>query len=151
MIKQYLIFVLLLFAGLSHAEPPLTTTDWSDTSAIARKRHSPILVVFGADECGYCVRLMEEVIEPLSLQSDRKLPLIREFDIYSSGKITDFNGDPIRSRQFKSRYQVYAIPTLFILDADGKPLTDPIVGYNSQDEYRELLRSSLGASFAALE
>ncbi|MCU7922052.1 MAG: thioredoxin fold domain-containing protein [Candidatus Thiodiazotropha sp. (ex Dulcina madagascariensis)] len=151
MIKQYLVFVLLLFVGLSHAEPPLPTTDWSDTSAIARKSHSPILVVFGAEACGYCVRLMEEVIEPLSLQSDRKLPLIREFDIYSSGKITDFNGDPIRSRQFKSRYQVYAIPTLFILDADGKPLTDPIVGYNSRDEYRELLRSSLGASFAALE
>ncbi|MCU7906649.1 MAG: thioredoxin fold domain-containing protein [Candidatus Thiodiazotropha sp. (ex Epidulcina cf. delphinae)] len=151
MIKQHLIFILLLVVGASHADSSLTTTDWAGTSATARERHSPILVVFGAEACGYCARLMQEIIEPLSRQSDRRLPLIREFDIHSSGKITDFNGDAIRSRWFKNRYQVYAVPTLFILDADGKPLTDPIVGYNSQDEYRELLHASLGASFAALD
>jgi hypothetical protein len=38
-----------------------------------------------------------------------------------------------------------------ILDAEGNPLTDPIVGYNSQDEYLELLRTSLIASFQALD
>ncbi|MES9813097.1 MAG: thioredoxin fold domain-containing protein [Candidatus Thiodiazotropha sp.] len=151
MIKQYLFVALLLFFGASSADPALTTDDWSDLSNIARETHLPILVVFNADTCGYCQRLRDEVIVPLAYESDHGLPLIREFDIYSSGKIIDFNGDPIRSRQFKNRYNIYAVPTLMILDPDGNPLVDPIVGYNSQDEYLELLRTSLIASFQALE
>ncbi|MES9971322.1 MAG: thioredoxin fold domain-containing protein [Candidatus Thiodiazotropha sp.] len=151
MIKQYLFVALSLFFGVSSADPALTTRDWADLSHIAHERHSPILVVFNADTCSYCQRLKQEVLEPLAQDNDNPLPLIREFDIYSSGKIIDFNGDPIRSRQFKRRYNIYAVPTLMILDPDGKPLTDPIVGYNSQDEYLELLRTSLVASFQALD
>lgn len=151
MIKQYLFAALILYFGSCDADPTLTTNDWADLSHIARKTHSPIVVVFNADACDYCKRLKNEVIEPLSRETDRLHPLIREFDIYASGKITDFNGERIRSRQFKKRYNIFAIPTLIILDADGKPLTDPIVGYNSQDEYLEILRSSLIASFQALE
>jgi thioredoxin-related protein len=151
MIKQYLFIALFLFFGVSLADPTMRTKNWADLSNTARETHLPILVVFNADTCGYCQRLKDEVIEPLTHDSDHKLPLIREFDIHSSGKIIDFNGDPIRSRQFKKRYNIYAIPTLMILDPDGKPLTDPIVGYNSQDEYLELLRTSLVASFQALD
>jgi thioredoxin-related protein len=148
MIKQYLYIALFLFSGISFAD---STRDWADLSNIARETHLPILVVFNADTCGYCQRLKNEVIEPLTHDTDQKLPLIREFDIHSSGKINDFSGDPIRSRQFKKRYKIFAIPTLMILDAEGNPLTDPIVGYNSQDEYLELLRTSLLASFQALD
>ncbi|PUB81054.1 MAG: hypothetical protein DBP00_19580 [gamma proteobacterium symbiont of Ctena orbiculata] len=151
MIKQYLFAALFLFFSISNADSTLTTEDWADLSDIARETHSPIVIVFNADTCNYCRRLKEEVIGPLSQQRDGKLPLIREFDIYSNGKIIDFNGDSIRSRQFRNRYNIFAVPTLLILDANGNPLTDPIVGYNSQDEYLELLQSSLIASFRALE
>lgn len=151
MTKWYLFAALFLFFGSSFADPITTTRDWSDLATTARETHLPILVVFNAETCGYCQQLKVEIIEPLSRETDRKLPLIREFDINSSGKIIDFNGNPIRSRQFKRRYNIYAIPTLMILDPDGKPLTNPIVGYNSQQEYLELLRTSLVASFQALE
>ncbi|MES9993547.1 MAG: thioredoxin fold domain-containing protein [Candidatus Thiodiazotropha sp.] len=151
MIKQYLFAAVLLFLSSAYADSTLTTDDWADLSHIARETHSPILVVFNTDTCDYCRRLKEEVIEPLAKQHESRQPLIREFNIYSNGKIIDFNGDPIRSRQFKNRYKIFAVPTLIIVDADGEPLTDPIVGYNSQDEYLELLQSSLIASFQALE
>jgi thioredoxin-related protein len=150
MIKQYFFTALLLFLGAAEAEPPSSTKDWEGISYAAREKHTPILVLFNAETCGYCQQLKHEVIEPLTHDSEQKLPLIREFDIYSNGKIIDFNGDPIRSRQFKRRYNIFAVPTLVILDPDGTPLTDPIVGYNSQEEYLEILRSSLFASFQAL-
>jgi hypothetical protein len=38
-----------------------------------------------------------------------------------------------------------------ILDADGQLLTDPLVGYNTANEYRELLHASLVNSFEALK
>jgi thioredoxin-related protein len=151
MIKHYLILIaLLVTTNLSLAEPPSTTTNWADTAATARKDHTLIMVVFESQNCSYCSRLKREVLETLTESSTRPPPLIKEFDIYSGGKIIDFNGDSIRSRQFKKRYEIFAVPTLFILDSDGKPLADPIVGYNSQQEYLELLRSSLIASYDAL-
>ncbi len=148
---QYLAFIILsLLASLANAEPP--AVDWSDVSESARIKHSPILVVFSAETCGYCVKLKHEVIEPLSHdpKASRNL-LIREFDINAGGKIVDFNGEPIRSRQFKRRYGIFATPTLLILDAEGRPLTDPLVGYNSANEYRELLHASLVDSYRALK
>jgi thioredoxin-related protein len=152
MIKQYLLFVLLsISAGLSLAEPLETTTNWADASAAARKNHTPILVVFESETCGYCTRLRHEVLQSLPDTFSQSPPLVKEFDIYTRGKITDFNGEPIRSRRFKERYHIYAVPTLIILAPDGTPLSDPIVGYNSRDEYRELLLSSLIASYNSLD
>ncbi|MEJ2452973.1 MAG: thioredoxin fold domain-containing protein [Candidatus Thiodiazotropha sp.] len=148
---QYLAFLILsLLASLAAAEPP--TLDWSDVSESARIKHSPILVVFSAETCGYCMKLKHEVIEPLfNDPKKRNNLLIREFDINAGGKIVDFNGEPIRSRQFKRRYGIFATPTLLILDAEGHPLTDPLVGYNSANEYRELLHASLVDSYRALK
>jgi thioredoxin-related protein len=142
--------MLLLLSPFAAAEPP--RVDWSDVALKARRQHSPILVVFSADTCGYCVKLKREVIEPLSHDSREERPLvIREFDINGGGKITDFDGESIRSRQFKRRYGIFATPTLLILDAEGHPLSDPLVGYNSAKEYRELLNASLASSFAELK
>ena len=73
------------------------------------------MVVFSAEACGYCDRLKREVLEPLAHdpRESRHL-LIREFDINAGGKITDFDGERIRSRQFKRRYGIFATPTLRI-------------------------------------
>jgi thioredoxin-related protein len=153
MIKQYLVIsFLLLLSGPVLAAPPLTTADWEDVSQTAHQRHSPILVVFSAETCGYCERLKREIIDPLEKQQAGEAPLlIREFDINAGGKLKDFNGEPIRSRQFKRRYHIFATPTLLIVDPDGNPLSDPIVGYNSAEEYQELLHASLVSSFEALK
>lgn len=153
MFKQYLVlFLLSLLAGPVFAEPPSTTDDWEDVSQTARQRHTPILVVFSAETCGYCEKLKREIIDPLEKQQAGEASLvIREFDINAGGKLTDFNGESIRSRQFKRRYHIFATPTLLIVDPDGNPLSDPIVGYNSAPEYRELLHASLATSFKALK
>lgn len=148
---QYLAILILFFTTtVASAESP--RVDWSDIADKARQQHRPILVVFSADTCGYCVKLKREVIEPLAydpVEGDNLL--IREFDINAGGKITDFNGESIRSRQFKRRYKIFATPTLLILDADGQLLADPLVGYNSASEYQELLHASLATSFEALK
>jgi thioredoxin-related protein len=148
---QYLaILILFLVTTAASAESP--RVDWSDIADRARQQHRPILVVFSADTCGYCVKLKREVIKPLSYGPvEGHNLLIREFDINAGGKITDFNGESIRSRQFKRRYNIFATPTLLILDADGQLLADPLVGYNSASEYRELLHASLVTSFEALK
>ena len=58
---------------------------------------------------------------------------------------------PIDRHELRSSYGIFATPTLLIIDAEGRPLTDPIVGYNSASEYKELLNASLVTSYKALE
>lgn len=148
---QYLVALILLLPP-TFASAESSQDNWSDVAHQARRQHSPILVVISADTCGYCVKLKQQVIEPLSNDpNEGHRLLIREFDINAGGKLTDFNGESIRRRQFKKRYGIFATPTLLILDADGQLLTDPLVGYNTANEYRELLHASLVTSFKALQ
>ncbi|MET0026736.1 MAG: thioredoxin fold domain-containing protein [Candidatus Thiodiazotropha sp.] len=152
MIKQYLLSIFMaLVSSLTQAGDLPTTRDWADVAEAAKQGHVPILAVFESEDCGYCERLRKDILAPLPDTCSLQPPLIKEFDIDSGGKLTDFNGDSIRSRQFKERYNIYAVPTLVFLAPDGTPLTDPIVGYNlKQDEYRDLLRASLMDSYRAL-
>jgi hypothetical protein len=75
-----------------------------------------------------------------------KLPnkvLVREFKIDRGGKIVDFDGERVRTRIFVKRYDIYATPTVVLVDYKGEPLATPIVGYNEPDAYTELLNESI--------
>jgi thioredoxin-related protein len=149
--KQFLILAalsLLCLSSLTAGDTlKCTARDWSQTAKLAQESKAPILILYTAHECAYCERLKAEVLQPM-FKSDHEnhLAVVREVDINTGGKMTDFNGEPIRSRQFKQRYHVFATPTLLILDSDGTPLRDPIVGYNSQEQYQTLLKSALKGS-----
>ncbi|MEN8166517.1 MAG: thioredoxin fold domain-containing protein [Pseudomonadota bacterium] len=149
--KLYSILATLLLFSLSSlvsgSMQQCTEKDWSLTAKIARETQVPILVLFTAVECSYCEKLKHEVLEPLFLDDhENRLAVVREIDINSGGKMTDFDGDSIRSRRFKDRYKVFATPTLMILDNEGSPLTGPIIGYNSVEQYQTLLESALEKS-----
>ncbi|MCP3869104.1 MAG: thioredoxin fold domain-containing protein [Gammaproteobacteria bacterium] len=94
------------------------------------------MVVFSNPDCTYCVRLKKQVLVPLVRGG--KLPskvLLREFSIDRGGKITDFDGERVRTRIFLKRYNIYATPTVVFVDYKGEPLASPIVGYNEPDAY----------------
>jgi thioredoxin-related protein len=98
------------------------------------------MVLFSDEHCGYCERLKTEVLEPLVKRGELKnVAKILEFDIDRGGKIRDFDGEKIRTRIFVSRYDVYATPTLMLVDHQGRPLGTPIVGFNNQQDYAPYL------------
>ncbi|MDJ0807161.1 MAG: thioredoxin fold domain-containing protein [Gammaproteobacteria bacterium] len=146
--KPYLILASLILLSLSSLVSggihKCTAKDWALTSQEAKKSNTPILILFTADACGYCERLKQDVLNPMFERDKQNLmAVVREVDINTGGKMIDFNGERIRSRQFKARYKVYATPTLLMLDSHGNLLANPIVGYNSEEEYRALLASRL--------
>jgi len=128
-----------------------TSRDWSVEAAQAKGAGIPIMVIFSTDHCPYCVRLREEVLKPLIQNGALKgKVLIREFNIEEGGKITDFDGERIRSRIFVSRYKIYATPTVVLLDHHGKPLTEPIVGFNEADSYTNFLDEAISSAVMSL-
>ncbi len=145
----FLLFLLFFIGAAANAGQPVT--DWSREAAQARSADLPILVIFTADDCHYCEQLKRQVIEPgIHGGPLQGKALVREFDIHRGGKITDFDGDRIRSRIFVNRYQVFATPTVVILDGSGAPLTEPLVGFDDAESYRERLSQALDNALIAL-
>ncbi len=140
--------VSLLFATpLLHAEDDCgdgPETHWNTVAKTSEESGRPIMMVFSSNDCGYCVRLKTEVIEPGLQQGDLgQKVLVREFNIDASGKVEDFDGLPVRSRHFVSRYDIYATPTVIIVDPRGKRLGSPIVGYDNLEAYSERLDKAI--------
>jgi len=150
----FLASLLLLFAsGFASSEVlKCTANDWTQVAQAAQDGNAPILILYTSDECPYCDRLKEEVLQPMFRNDpDSHLAVVREVDINKGGKMTDFDGERIRSRYFRKRYKVYAAPTLLILDASGNPISKPFIGYNSKEEYAPMLESALEKSRGLLK
>lgn len=157
--KKYLIN-LLLAASLAVSAAPLLaedknltlTDDCAGDVIEAKEVGVPILLVFSADDCDYCERLKHEVLKPgiENNEFDRKV-LIREFDIHARGKIIDFDGEKVRTGVFVDRYNIYATPTIVIVDYHGTPLADPIVGYNDKESYVQMLTQRIEYAILALD
>lgn len=129
----------------------MTSSDWSVEASQAKVAGIPIMVIFSTDHCPYCVRLREEVLKPLLRNGALKgKVLMREFNIDDGGKITDFDGERVRAGIFVSRYSIYATPTVVLVDHHGKPLTEPIVGFNGADSYTRFLDEAISSAVMSL-
>ena len=140
-IAAVLLFILL--AAPVSAESPISyTKDWLTESVAAKKTGVPIMMVFGSEYCAYCARLKAEVLEPGYKSGTWEGRVhIREIDIDSGGKVTDFDGEPVRSRVFVGRYDIYATPTVVMVDYEGTPISEPIVGFSDAKSYLQQLDS----------
>ncbi len=154
-LRKFAAIFLLLAAcypvDADHPEGRINPVDWSKEATVARNNGLPLMVIFSADFCPYCHRLRKEVLEPLIESGKLKnRVLLKEFNIDSPGKVIDFDGDPIRSRVFVRRYEIYATPTVIFLDYEGEPLTDPIIGFNGPESYTEHLDEAISTAVMTL-
>ncbi|PLY16782.1 MAG: hypothetical protein C0631_02375 [Sedimenticola sp.] len=149
-LKKYLVFlfltaILTISGSVFSANQTIILTDDCSADVVEAKEDGvPIMLVFGTDDCGYCKRMKQEVLVP-ELEShhfDHRV-LVRELDIKSGGKITDFDGNRVRTGQFVNRYEIFATPTVIIVDYQGKPISAPIVGYNDATSYKQLLNQAI--------
>ncbi|MCW8906465.1 MAG: thioredoxin fold domain-containing protein [Sedimenticola sp.] len=143
-----LLLLLSTLPALSTAAPALVQ-DWSMEASQAQRKHQPIMLLFTSRDCHYCDRLEQEVLLPL--RNEGTLPArvhLRQFNIDRGGKLVDFDGEKIRARLFLSRYHVYATPTVVLLDHQGRPLAEPIVGYNGVARYLPILQQAIDRATA---
>lgn len=146
-----LLFLLFFKGALPAGSNPLISqsNDWRETGEVTRTEQGLLLVLFVSDDCNYCKKLKTEYLCPM-LQQKNNL-VLREVNIDKGGKMTDFDGIPIRSRLFASRYDIFATPTLTFLDSRGKVLTAPIIGYDDPDSYQFRIQKALSNSRIVLE
>lgn len=129
------------------AQPADTLQEASNFKELAiemRERKLPLLLVFRAEYCGFCRRLEQEHLIPMQRGGDyAERILIRQFSVDKTENTIDFQGNTVSSQAFAETYKATITPTVTFLDADGKQVAEPLVGYNSPDYYGAYLENAI--------
>ena len=128
-----------------------TDSDWARVGAEAEQLSRPVVILVTSPDCGYCKGLRQEALRAGAIGTLlRTQAVTRELRRDTGGKMTDFDGERVRARVFFSRYDIFATPTLLILDPNGKRLAPALVGYNGAEPYAGLLGERLKQAEAVL-
>ena len=125
--------------------------DLAATAMQARKRGVPILLAFTQTGCPYCTRARNDHLLPLQSNAAYGAKvIIREIDIHRTGALRGFAGEPITPAVFARRYRVTKVPTVIVVDYDGNPLADPVVGLLIEDYYQLYLEQAIDSGYLKL-
>jgi thioredoxin-related protein len=138
------LLVSLTAVSLSMGAESLWMHDFEAAKAKAVKEGKPIFINFtGTDWCGWCIKLEKEVFTKKAFQDYAKENLVLvEVDFPKKKKQTAEL--KAQNKRLDKEYGVEGYPTLYLLDATGKKLTEDI-GYREggPEAYVEHLKSLL--------
>lgn len=114
----------------------------------SRRAGVPILLMFSSESCGYCKRLEEEVLRPLRLSGiDPQQVLVRKVMLDEYETLRLFSGKSQEADRYaSSEHGVSVVPTVALLDSNGKQLVPKIVGYNTPGLYEGYLDEAIKVS-----
>jgi len=142
---------LLLLSGSLSAAPLQVVRDLSALGEQARERGVAILLMVSQEHCGYCVRLKEEVLQPMEISGDYvDKVLIRELLIDPWEDAIDFDGERKKSALISDRYRVWVTPTLLYLGPDGRELTPRMLGVQTIEMYGYYVDEAIGKALRQL-
>lgn len=110
--------------------------DLTAEAKLSREKKIPIMILFSADGCTYCGRVRDEFFIPTTRNAeyDDKVILL-EVEVGSGARLVDFQGKTTTQARFAQRYKIGFTPTVLVVDAAGKELTDPLIGLTTPDFY----------------
>lgn len=125
--------------------------DLEQDGAEARARRAAVLVAFVSPRCPYCELALNEVLVPTSRNPEYQEKLVMR-RVYTRGTqpMRDFAGRRLTQRDFASQHGVFLVPTVILFDADGTPLSKPMVGITTVDQYGFDLDQAIAQAMAKL-
>ncbi len=102
--------------------------DYEAAKKLAKAEDKPIFINFtGSDWCGWCIRLEKEVFSKEEFQDYAKDNLVL-VEIDFPRKKEQSAEVKAQNKALDKKFKIEGYPTLFLLDADGKKLSED-VGY----------------------
>lgn len=134
----------LLAAGYDYTDEydeEMTTThvqlprpDFQADARHSQRNNIPIMVLFSAEYCEYCLRLKEEFLQPMQISGDYDNRVImREIDIDGIAAIQDFDQSTRHEYQIAQRLEIELVPTIIYLDHLGREIITRTVGMATTD------------------
>lgn len=120
-ILSVLFLVFIFFANIASANETVEITDLSTAKAHASETNTKLILVFGADWCGYCKNLDQAIEANMDLINTRYTVCYIDYDEH---------------RDLAKLYNVKSLPTTIVLN--GKTMTR-ITGFSSFNGYKRSL------------
>jgi thioredoxin-related protein len=137
-----LVLLWFMTAGAG-ADPVPAADDLQLLAATIRAEGLPLVLVVWAHDCPYCRVLDEQILRPLQASNELAgRALLRRLDL-DGNSVRDFQGQRVDSWDFAERYRAVLTPTVLFLDAEGRELTERMVGINNVDFYPAYLDQAI--------
>lgn len=149
---RLLLLLCLWLGSAAHADELPMARDFAADGAHATTQAAPIVVLFTAPYCRFCIAVKAEYFR--HLESDSRFAdriLVREVIINSAEALEDFAGSTTTHQRFADDHQVFLVPTVRIFDGGGLEITEPLVGVVSMDFYGWYLNQRIDDAIRALE
>jgi len=143
---QFLSLALLLgmSAGAKASAVIETVNDMRVLKQQAESSDLPVLLLFTAEECIYCEAIKSNFLGPMNQSGEYASKiLIRQLYIDDYTYIRNEKGELINADQIAMKYDVAVTPTIVFIDANGKELTERVVGITSIDYFDQLLSARI--------
>ncbi len=115
----------------------------------ARSEETVLLVAFVSPTCGYCERVLNEFLIPMSRNPEYQRKLVmRRIDIGSQAGLKDFDGGATTQRMFAGWHGINLVPTVMLFDDRGNQLAKPLVGLTTVDYYGYYLDQAIDEALA---
>ena len=124
-------------------------SDLQRDGELARQKQAIILVMFSNEFCPYCEVVLNEFLNPMSRNPDYQKKLVmRRVENTGDLPLKGFDGRVQTHRQFTKDLGVRLVPTVMLLDAQGRPLGKPLIGITTVDYYGYYLDQAIDQGLA---
>ena len=129
---------------------PVTLTEATNLASDGRdadKKQLPILIFFSMNHCPFCIEVEEDYLKPMLRNSeyDNKV-IIRKVRVDGIADVYDFDGKDRDLEEIGDKYNVSMVPTVILVDANGKALDAPIRGIANSHFYSHELDKAIARS-----
>jgi thioredoxin-related protein len=95
-----------------------------------QRQGGPLLLFFTTPGCPYCREVRRNYLAPRAAQTDGGGVLIREVNILGERSFAGPDGRMLTERALATRFEVVAVPVVVLVDAQLRPLAEPLLGLN---------------------
>ena len=133
--------------ALSAAPPQLPkAADLAADGLAMRAGSMPMVVLYSRADCSYCDQARHYLVPMANDPANAQRALFRQIDIDSDASLTGFGGQPTTHRAVARQLGARFAPTVSVLDADGRPLGEAIVGMRLADFYGQYVDNAIDSA-----
>ncbi len=127
--------------------PIAKLSSFEEVANEARTKGVPILIEFSTPWCRYCELLEQQVLKPLILNGKYKDQIIvNKLEVNTYSSIAGFDGRQYSNDHISRMYKIDIYPTLVFFNADGREISQRIVGITVLEYVAEELEKAIDAA-----
>jgi thioredoxin-related protein len=125
--------------------------DLRKDAAAARGINGAVLVAFVGERCGYCERVLNDFLIPMSRNGEyRNKVVMRRIETDSSARLRGFNGEETTQSDFAVANGIRMTPTIMVFDEKGQRLSKPLIGLTTVDYYGYYLDMAIDSALTKI-